>query len=153
MLSKSNIKTKLHSVIGKKNYVFLPNEVAFIIDSIENAGGRVSRWKFFQYMSYDVPKKDKMHSIPVDLYKQFKKHVQRALEGREIRLHFKDNLEMNESLFNILSYGNAQYMRKGDTWSTSRRTKDLRLYNSMSEVFAKHDIDEVLFKKFHEIQR
>jgi len=153
MLSKSNIKLKLHSVIGKKNYMFLPNEVAFIIDSIENAGGIVSCWKFFQYMSYDVPKKDEMHSIPIYLYKQFKKRVQRVLEGREIRLHFKDNLEMNESLFNILSYGNAQYMRKGDTWSTSRRTKDLRLYNSMSEVFAKHDIDEVLFRKFHEIQR
>ena len=153
ILSKSNIELKLHSVIGKKNHLFLPNEVAFIIDSIENAGGIVSCWKFFQYMSYDVPKKDEMHSIPIDLYKKFKKHVQRVLEGREVHLHFKDNKEMNESLFNILSYGNAQYMKKGDTWSTSRRTKDLRLYNSMSEVFSKHDIDEVLFKRFHEIKR
>ena len=104
-------------------------------------------------MSYDVPEKDEKHSISTDLYKQFKKRVERALEGRKISLHFKDNKEMNESLFNILSYGNAQYMRKGDSWSTSQRTKDLRLYNSMSEVFAKHDVDEVLFKQFHEIRR
>lgn len=73
------------------------------------------------------------------------------LKDRGVRLHFKDNGEMNASLFNILSYGNAQYMRAGDSWSTSPRTEDLRSYNSMSELFSKHDIDEKLFRRFHEI--
>ena len=60
---------------------------------------------------------------------------------------------MNNSLFNILSYGNAQYMRANDTWSTTQRTDDLRTYNSMSELFARHDIDQALFRNFHELHR
>lgn len=88
-----------------------------------------------------------------DLYEQFKQRAKLALEGRPIRLHFKDNKEMNTSLFNILSYGNAQYMRDDDTWSMSQRTEDLRSYASMSELFAKHDIDENRFRRFHEISR
>jgi hypothetical protein len=59
---------------------------------------------------------------------------------------------MHESLFNILQYGNAQYMREGDTWSTSRRTGDLREYASMQELFARHDINEQAFRRYHEIE-
>ena len=60
---------------------------------------------------------------------------------------------MNASLFNILSYGNAQYMIAGDTWSTSRRTQDLRTYPSMVDLFAKNNINEELFRSFHELRR
>ena len=95
----------------------------------------------------------KMHAIPTDLYEQFQEKVEHALAGRKTQLHFKDNEEMNASLFNILSYGNAQYMRDGDTWSTSQRTKDLRSYGSMSELFAENEIDEKRFRRFHEIRR
>lgn len=153
LLSKNGIGLKLHSVIGKKNHLLLADEVPSILDSIENSGGRVSCWKFYQYMSYDTPAKDDMHAIPSNLYKKFKERVETVLKNRTIRLHFKDNKEMNASLFNILSYGNAQYMRPGDTWTTSQRTADLRSYNSMSELFSKHDIDEALFRYYHEIYR
>ena len=68
-------------------------------------------------------------------------------------MHFKDTKEMRDSIFNILSYGNAQYMRAGDSWSTSQRTADLRTYNSMTDFFAKNNIDEQLFRKFNEISR
>ena len=50
-------------------------------------------------------------------------------------------------------YGNAQYMREGDTWSTSQRTEDLRSYASMAELFSKHDINRSRFHCFHEITR
>jgi isopentenyl diphosphate isomerase/L-lactate dehydrogenase-like FMN-dependent dehydrogenase len=83
------------------------------------------------------------------VYRQFKQRVEAVLTDHKLRLHFKDNTEMNASLFNILSYGNAQYMRTNDTWSTSQRTADLRAYNSMPELFAKHDINEALFRRFH----
>lgn len=151
LLSQSGIELKLHSVIGTKNHLSLPTEVLFILDAIENAGGKVSCWKFYQYMSYDTPEKDQLHAISEDWYNSFKEKTELALENRNINLHFKDNHEMNSSLFNILSYGNAQYMRAGDTWSTSQRTKDLRSYSSMSQLFAQHDIDEELFHRFHEI--
>lgn len=153
LLSTKGIKIKLHSVIGTKNHLTLPNEVSSILDSMEEVGVRLSCWKFYQYMSYDVPERDHMHAIPAELYERFQEKVESAFAGRDVRLHFKDNEEMNASLFNILSYGNAQYMRDGDSWSTSQRTKDLRTYHSMSELFAAHDIDEKRFRQFHEIRK
>jgi sulfatase maturation enzyme AslB (radical SAM superfamily) len=153
LLVQNGIELKLHSVIGTKNHLSLPNEVTTILDCLEEKGVRISCWKFYQYMSYDAPEKDGMHAIPTDIYQAFQRRVENALEGRNVRLHFKDNEEMNASLFNILSYGNAQYMRSNDTWSTSQRTSDLRLYNSMQELFAKHDIDEALFHRYHELTR
>lgn len=152
-LSNNGIPLKLHSVIGQKNHLSLPDEVSSILDTIENVKGRLTCWKFYQYMSYDAPEKDRFHAIPSDLYNHFKQRVEVALSGRNVRLHFKDNEEMNASLFNILSYGNAQYMRPQDTWSTTPRTQDLRTYNSMSELFSKHDIEESTFRHFHEMHR
>jgi len=153
LLSKKGIEIKIHSVVGQKNYLFLAEELPLIFDSIVSKGGNISEWKFFQYMSYDAPEKDHMHAITSDLYTLFKKRASKTLENRNIRLHFKDNQEMNASLFNILSYGNAQYMREGDTWSTSPRTEDLRSYASMAELFSKHDINRNRFHSFHEIVR
>jgi molybdenum cofactor biosynthesis enzyme MoaA len=152
LISKNKVKLKLHSVIGTKNHLSLPNEVASILDRLESHDCNIDRWKFYQYMSYDAPDRDGRHAIPSDWYNQFKERVEKALDGRSINLHFKDNEEMNASLFNILSYGNAQYMRSNDSWSTSQRTEDLRHYNSMAELFAKHDINENLFRQFHEIK-
>lgn len=153
LLTRNNIKLKLHSVISQKNYLSLADEIAPILDSILNIGGRISCWKFYQYMSYDAPEKDNAHAISTEIYEQFKTRAQQALGDRKIHLHFKNNKEMSASLFNILSYGNAQYMRANDTWLTSQRTADLRTYNSMQELFTKHDIDVSLFRQFHEIYR
>lgn len=152
LLSKAGIEVKFHSVISTKNHELLPTQVKDIINALEKAGGELSTWKFYQYMSYDDPKKDHAHAISTSTYNHFKERTQNALKEKTARLHFKDNTEMNASLFNILSYGNAQYMRDQDTWSTSKRTNDLRSYNSMSELFAKHDINEERFRQFHEIK-
>lgn len=153
LLSARGIEIKLHSVIGKKNNQLLAKELPIIFDAVESVGAHISCWKFFQYMSYDAPERDQIHAISADAYNLFKQQAEQALKGRHLRLHFKDNNEMNASLFNILSYGNAQYMREGDSWSSSQRTEDLRSYSSMLELFAKHDIDEDRFRRFHEIIR
>jgi molybdenum cofactor biosynthesis enzyme MoaA len=152
LLYKKGIQVKLHSVIGTKNHLLLPNEVSSILDALESEGVRLSCWKFYQYMSYEVPECDGMHAISPDLYRQFQEKVECALLGRNVRLHFKDNEEMNASLFNILSYGNAQYMRDGDSWTTSPRTKDLRSYGSMAELFAQTEINQDRFQLFHSIR-
>ncbi|WP_341751243.1 MULTISPECIES: radical SAM protein [unclassified Candidatus Tisiphia] len=151
LISKAGIELKFHSVISTKNYLTLPSQVKDILNSLKSVGGNLSCWKFYQYMSYDNPEKDNAHAISTKMYEQFKDSSMEALSGRRISLHFKDNKEMDASLFNILSYGNAQYMRDDDTWSTSKRTEDLRSYGSMSELFAKHDINEERFRKFHEM--
>lgn len=152
-LSRVGIEVKLHSVIGALNHALLPAEVTAILDAVEARGGRVSRWKFLQYMSYDEVARDRLHAIQRHDFERASECIARALVGRGVNLHFKGNDEMQRSLFNILAYGNAQYMRRGDTWSTSRRTRDLRTYRSMAELFASHDIDEAEFRTFHEVHR
>jgi molybdenum cofactor biosynthesis enzyme MoaA len=152
-LAQRGVGVKLHSVVGALNYATLADEAVEILDAVEATGARVANWKFYQYMSYDAPERDRAHSVPPDAYTRTAEGVRRALDGRGVALHFKDNEEMNASLFNILSYGNAQYMRAGDSWSTSQRTRDLRTYGSMAELFASHDIDEAGFRRFHEIRR
>ena len=152
-LNKKGIELKLHSVISQKNHETLPKELKFILDAIENAGGVISKWKFYQYMSYDDPQRDQAHAISPEVYACFKEKAQKVLKERKPILHFKDNKEMNASLFNILSYGNAQFMNEGDTWTTSGRTEDLRNYQSMNELLEKHRINPEIFKHFHEITR
>tara|TARA_B110000503_G_C7169209_1_gene423456 strand:- start:1983 stop:2855 length:873 start_codon:yes stop_codon:yes gene_type:complete len=153
LITKYNIKLKLHSVIFQKNYIQLLREMPIIIDEIKKAGGDIFHWKFFQYMSYDMLEKDKEHAIPIELFRKFKIQATEILNKYNIEMHFKDTQEMKESIFNILSYGNAQYMKDCDSWSTSQRTEDLRIYNSMDEFFAKNKINEPLFRKFNEISR
>lgn len=152
-LAKKGIELKLHSVVSAKNHEQLAKELPFILDSIESAGGNVSKWKFYQYMSYDNPCIDKAHAVSKETYSRFVDQAVTCLKDRKPILHFKDNEEMNASLFNILSYGNAQYMQENDSWTTSGRTKDLREYGSMDELFNAHQIDVERFKKFHEIFR
>ena len=151
LLTKYNIKLKLHSVVFQKNYIKLLHEMPIILEEIRREGGKIFHWKFFQYMSYDMPDKDKSHAIPIELFNEFKGKATEILNKYKIGMHFKDTLEMRDSIFNILSYGNAQYMRNCDSWSTSQRTKDLRTYSSMDEFFAKNEINEPLFRKFNEI--
>jgi sulfatase maturation enzyme AslB (radical SAM superfamily) len=153
LISNAGIKIKLHSVIGQKNHLTLPDEVTSILDAVQNVSNNITCWKFYQYMSYDAPLKDHAHAVSVEQYAIFKERVELALKDCKFKIHFKDNKEMNASLFNILSHGNAQYMRANDSWTTSQRTEDLRTYNSMTDLFAKHDIDEHLFRQFHEVKR
>jgi molybdenum cofactor biosynthesis enzyme MoaA len=151
-LTERGIEVKLHSVVGTVNHERIGEEVRAIYDAIQARGGRVSRWKFYQYMSYDDPRKDGKNAIGEDQFARATERIERELRGLGVPLHFKGTGEMHESLFNILQYGNAQYMREGDTWSTSRRTGDLREYASMQELFARHDISEQAFRRYHEIQ-
>ena len=152
-LSSRGIRLKLHTVVGQLNQASIGDEVRAIYEAICAAGGRPSKWKFYQYMSYDDPIRDTTHAVPADVYGRAADEITRALDGSGISLHFKTNAEMNDSLFNILHYGNAQYMRPGDTWSTTQRTRDLRHYGSMDDLFAQHDIDEGAFRRHHAIFR
>jgi sulfatase maturation enzyme AslB (radical SAM superfamily) len=153
LLSERSIQVKLHTVVASFNISSIAKDAPIILDSVERNGGRVSKWKFYQYMSYDDPDRDAAHVVRPDDYSRASREIARGLDGRGITLHFKGNEEMNSSLFNILSYGNAQYMRPGDTWTQSRRTRDLRTYSSMKELFAQNDINEQTFRQFHELKR
>ena len=149
LLSDTGIRIKLHTVISAVNSNVIGREVLGIYKSIVDANIAVSNWKFYQYMSYDVPETDQTHQITSELFHEIRHHIQENLSGSGLGLHFKDNKEMKESIFNILPYGNAQYLTRNDTWSTSRRTKQLWEYTSVDEMFNDTKISRALFDKFH----
>lgn len=152
-LTERGIQVKLHSVVGTLNTDQIGSEVRSIYEAIRDGGGQIAKWKFYQYMSYDDPVKDGFHSISREEFQRVSEEITDALESTGVPLHFKNTAEMHESLFNIQPYGTAQYMVPGDTWSTSRLTGDLRTYDSMQELFRRHDIDQQLFRRYHELKR
>jgi sulfatase maturation enzyme AslB (radical SAM superfamily) len=149
ILAKREIPIKLHSVVCSLNYQSIGLNSKLIFDKLIDEGIRISSWKFYQYMSYDVDFIDMRHFISADCFDTVKEDVANIFNGYEINLHFKGNKEMNESLFNILPYGNVQYMCPNDTWSSSKRTKSLLEYQSMNQFFNENSISESLFKKYH----
>ncbi len=149
LLSERGIRIKLHSVVGRLNHQRLPAELPVILGRVLERGATVESWKFYQYMSYDVPEVDQRHAIPDAKFAQARAAIEVALRGAGVQLLFKDNALMQSTLFNILPYGNAQFMLPGDTWSTSRRTADLRSYNSMEALAAQHGLDLTQLRSAH----
>ncbi len=149
LLSERGIRIKLHSVVGRLNHQRLPSELPLILERVLQRGATVESWKFYQYMSYDVPEVDQRHAIPDAQFAQARSAIEAALRSSGVRLLFKDNALMQSTLFNILPYGNAQFMLPGDTWSTSRRTADLRSYYSMEELAERHGMDLDTLRSAH----
>ncbi len=149
LLSERGIAVKIHSVIGKMNHLSLPEQVPEIWKRVKESGVKIYKWKFYQYMSYDEPERDRRHSISIDDFICFESRIRDTVVYSNVECHFKSNQEMDDSLFNILHYGNAQFRLEGDTWSTTRRTSDLREYTSMTDLFNKTGINAEIFNKHH----
>jgi MoaA/NifB/PqqE/SkfB family radical SAM enzyme len=152
LLAQRGIELKIHSVVSRRNLAFLARQLPDIRHDLTAHGIRPVKWKFYQYMSYDDTLRDLAHAITESEFAEFVKQATAALGDRGIDLHFKDNREMHESLFNILSYGNAQYMSDGDSWETSRRTQDLRSYPDMLTLLSQNGIRADLFAKYHTLR-
>lgn len=149
ILSDRGIRIKLHTVISTVNYHQIGAEVKEIYEELLNVRVNIDNWKFYQYMTYDVDSVDKKHRISNEDFLEKEIEIKSNLTGYDLKLHFKGNTEMNESLFNILHYGNAQYMIHGDSWTSSKRTENLMNYGSMEELFQKNNVSVDLFNKYH----
>lgn len=153
LLAERGIPLKIHSVVGKLNHRTLPEQINSIWKSVEESSVEVKKWKFYQYMSYDDPERDRRHMISLEEFEKFISKVENTKLPEKVKCHFKANQEMDDSLFNILHYGNAQYRLEGDTWTTTRRTLDLREYSSMVDLFEKTGIDRDIFNKHHLLEQ
>lgn len=149
ILSDQNIKVKLHTVVNALNYSFIASEVQTIYDAVKKASPKFSQWKIYQYMSYDDKIVDEKHQINNDIFDTVKNEIQENLKGLALDIHFKNNSEMNQSLFNILATGVAQYMLPETTWITTHRTESLLNYQSMDQLLELNKIDVDLFNSFH----
>ena len=152
MLAERGIPLKIHSVVGRLNHRTLPEQLLSIWKSVEKSGVEVKKWKFYQYMSYDDPERDHRHTISLEEFENFISKVENTKIPEKVNCHFKSNQEMDDSLFNILHYGNAQYRLEGDTWTTTRRTLDLREYSSMNDLFEKTGINREVFNEHHRLE-
>jgi sulfatase maturation enzyme AslB (radical SAM superfamily) len=150
-LSNQGIKVKLHTVISALNYQNIASEVSAIYHSVKNANSMFSHWKFYQYMSYDDIVVDEKHKIDIEKFENVKKEIELMLSGLDVDIHFKSNQEMNQSLFNILATGIAQYRLPTNTWTTTPRTEILLNYSSMEELFERNKIDLDLFNSYHSL--
>ena len=153
MLAERGIPMKIHSVVGKQNHQSLPEEIEEIWKAASESGVEVKKWKFYQYMTYDDPERDLRHTISSEDFEKFIFKVKNTEVPMSVKCHYKTNSEMDDSLFNILHYGNAQYRLDGDTWTTTRRTLDLREYSSMEELFQKTGINQEVFNKHHLLEK
>ncbi len=149
LLFNQGIKVKLHTVISSLNYQNIASEVRSIYNEVKNANSIFRQWKFYQYMSYDDIVIDEKHQIDIDVFESVKKEIEEKLTGLDVDIHFKSNQEMNQSLFNILATGIAQYRLPENTWTTTPRTGNLLNYKSMEELFERNRIDVDLFNAYH----
>lgn len=143
------IKVKLHTVVCALNSETIAQEVNSIYDMAKSANPLFREWKFYQYMSYDDKLIDNMHIIEDKHFNDIQNRIKSNLSNLDIVTHFKNNTEMNNSLFNILATGVAQYKLPHQTWSTTPRTDNLMRYQSMEELFEENNIDVDLFNAFH----
>jgi len=148
-LSLQGIKVKLHTVITALNYQYIASEVLKIYFAVKNANPLFYQWKFYQYMSYDDFVIDRKHQLDIETFERVQKEIERKLVNVNVDLHFKDNQEMNQSLFNILATGIAQYRLPENSWSTTQRTENLLNYKSMEQLFEQNNIDFKLFNDYH----
>ena len=149
LLYNQGIKVKLHTVISALNYQNIASEVRSIYDEVKNANSAFCQWKFYQYMSYDDIIVDEKHKIDIEIFESVKREIENNLKGLDVDIQFKDNQEMNQSLFNILATGIAQYRLPENIWTTTPRTDNLLNYKSMEELFERNRIDVDLFKTYH----
>ena len=149
LLYNQGIKVKLHTVISALNYQNIASEVRSIYDEVKNANSAFCQWKFYQYMSYDDIIVDEKHKIDIEIFESVKREIENNLKGLDVDIQFKDNQEMNQSLFNILATGIAQYRLPENIWTTTPRTDNLLNYKSMEELFERNRIDVDLFNTYH----
>lgn len=149
-LSKVGILLTIHTVVSKMNHDPMVNELPEIIQMLATENIPVHRWKFYQYMSYDVKEVDNAHTVSQQIFNEIKTQSKEILKQHSIPFHFKDTTEMQESLFNVLPYGNVQY-NAGGSWSTTKRSNNLTQYNSIEELF-NHEVSFInAFKEYHKL--
>lgn len=149
LLFNQGIKVKLHTVISALNFQNIASEVRSIYNEVKNANSAFCQWKFYQYMSYDDIIIDEKHKIDIEVFESVKREIENNLKGLDVDIHFKNNQEMDQSLFNILATGIAQYKLPENTWTTTPRTENLLKYKSMEELFERNRIDVDLFNTYH----
>ncbi len=139
---------KLHSVITPVNYDSLVPLAKYIASCKDF---NVSKWKFYQYMTYGQPEKDLVYAIEDDKYFAIADEIIAALKDTAIELSFKDNKLMTDTMFNLLHSGRIEYYTFENGFRTRHLSDILTNYSGWDELAEKYAIDRKMIDKYHSI--
>jgi molybdenum cofactor biosynthesis enzyme MoaA len=145
------IPVRLHTVVSQLNIEELPVEVDKMLGAVMSHDIELAGWKFFQYMSYDVLETDLKHRVSTKHYYEVVEQIKPKLIKHKIPAHFKDVEEMNNSIFNILPTGIAQY-RSGGSWATTKRSIAIIECERIENVFGDNRTEYEIFRKAHSMK-
>ncbi len=140
---------KLHSVITPVNYDDLLDLVRFILSFQKDFP--ITKWKFYQYMTYNDPSKDLIYSIDDDLYAKKCLEIDSLCEGSGIELSFKDNKTMSDSMVNLTHYGRMEAYHEENGQRIKEVSNPIWEYGSMDELKKELKVDPSSFDRFHKL--
>ena len=146
--SSKGFDLKLHSVITPVNYNDIIPLVNYIVSCDEF---HVSKWKFYQYMTYGMPEKDLVYSISDELFHKKAEEIKDAFKDYNMELSFKDNKLMETTMFNLIHSGRIEYYTKENGIRTKHLSNIITEYKDWEDLASKCDMDVNMIKKYHSL--
>lgn len=140
---------KLHSVITPVNYDGLLDVVAMVLSHQREYP--ITKWKFYQYMTYNDPAKDEIYSISDERYASICEKINEMCQGSGIELAFKDNKTMEDSMVNLSHAGRIEAFKDVNGVRTKVISRSIWEYESMDELKEELGIDASQFDRFHKL--
>jgi molybdenum cofactor biosynthesis enzyme MoaA len=139
---------KIHSVISPVNYDSICELVKVIV---AEKRFKVTRWKFYQYMTYGQPEKDIVFELSDDKYRKKCKEIARICEDSGIELSFKDNKIMVDTMINLIHSGRIESFTMDGDNRMRHLSKIITEYPNIEELIKDNRIDIEMFNKYHSI--
>ncbi len=149
-IHERGFEIKLHSVITPVNYDDLLDLARFVLSFQKECP--ITKWKFYQYMTYNDPKKDLVYSISDDLYAKKCFEIASLCKGRGIELSFKDNKKMEDSMVNLTHFGRMEAYHEENGIRVKELSRPIWEYSSMEELKKDLKVDSSRFDAFHKLQ-
>ena len=137
---------KLHSVVTPVNYDSLLPLVKYIKSCKDF---RISKWKFYQYMTYGQPEKDLVYAIDDSKFEEIAGKINEELKDSGINVSFKNNKLMTETMFNLLHSGCIEYFTFENGIRTRHLSDVLMKYKGWKDLAEKCSIDLDMLNKYH----
>ena len=140
---------KLHSVVTPVNCDGLLDVVKLIL-SMQN-DYPITKWKFYQYMTYNDPIKDAIYSIEDEKYREICEQIGNLCANSGIELSFKDNKTMEDSMVNLTHFGRMEAFHDVHGVRTKKLSRPIWEYGSMAELKEDLEVDPIQFDRFHKL--
>lgn len=147
--TQKGFELKLHSVVTPVNYDSLIPLAKHIAACSEF---RISKWKFYQYMTYGQPEKDLVYAIADDKYAEIAGKLKEILAPTGMALSFKDNKLMTDTMFNLLHSGKLEYFTMENGVRTRHLSDMLFAYDGWDSLAKVCEIDRQMIDRYHSIR-